>query len=73
MQHGTTPAMPRLRMRPRDAAIVLAADEGVGGALPARQLEAVLGEIDAHDPLGALQARARHGAAGCRTRQEATP
>ena len=37
---------------------VLAADPGVGRALAAGQLEPVLGEVDADDPLGALQPRA---------------
>ena len=36
--------------------------ERVRGALALRQLQPVVGQVHAHDPLGALQAAARHGA-----------
>ena len=49
---------------------VRAADEHVGRALAAGQLEALLGEVDADDPLGALQAAAGDGAEADHARAE---
>ena len=39
-----------------------AADHRLGRAVPGREAEALLGEVDADDPLRALQAAADHGA-----------
>jgi hypothetical protein len=49
---------------------VRAAHEGVRGALAARELEPVLGQVDADDALGAHEARARDGAQADHPRAE---